>query len=90
MREFYKPKYFKTHELVDKQTYEKFGEKSLMFFDIRILKFIDGLREYFNEPITINNWHVGGRYENRGLRSPNSKSELHIVNIVLEEVLISK
>jgi len=70
MREFYKTKHFDIRELVDKATYNKFGELAFMFFDTTLLKVIDAIREYLNVPITINNWHVGGPYDSRGLRTP--------------------
>lgn len=74
MRGYYKPKYFDVREFVDKETYTKFGENSLMFLDNRLLKTIDGIREYINAPITINNWHNGGNYDSRGLRRPSDKT----------------
>jgi hypothetical protein len=70
MREFYKCKHFDIKELVDKQTYDKFGEQAWMFFDDRILITLDNIREYFNKPVTVNNWSVGGSYDSRGLRRP--------------------
>ena len=69
MGEFYKPKYFKAQELVDKETFQKFGEMSYMFFDPRALKTLDKIREYFGKPITVNNWHLGGTMDSRGLRT---------------------
>ena len=72
MREYYKPKFFKTEELVDPDTFAAFGERSLMFLDIRVLKLIDAIRIYFNSPMTINNWHTGGGFKNRGFRNPKS------------------
>ena len=74
MREYYKPKYFKAEELVDKETFQKFGENSFMFFDIRLLKTLDGIREFFGKPITVNNWHVGGTMDSRGLRTIKDKT----------------
>lgn len=68
MREYYKPVYFRTEEFVDPETFAKFGEKSLMFLDIRILKIADGIRKFFGKPMMINNWHIGGPYKNRGFR----------------------
>ena len=65
---YYKCKYFRIEELVDSLTYKKFGEDSWQFFDIRALKMIDGLREYFDTTIYINNWIWGGVSEYRGLR----------------------
>jgi hypothetical protein len=74
MRSFYKCKYFKIQELVDRVTYEKFGEQAWMFFDVRLLKTLDGIREYFNSPIIVNNWHLGGNLDSRGFRRPDDKT----------------
>jgi hypothetical protein len=74
MKEFYKPKHFKAYELVDKETYEKFGENSFMFFDVIALKTLDGVREYFGKPITVNNWKSGGSMDSRGLRTIKDKT----------------
>jgi len=70
MRQFYKCKYFKIQELVDKQTYEKYGEGAWMHFNPVALKTIDGIREYFGKPIIVNNWNTGGSMDSRGFRSP--------------------
>lgn len=99
MREFYKPKYFKPQELVDRETFQRFGESSYMFFDIRLLKTIDGIREYFRKPMVINNWHLGGKFSSRGLRTPTNTIgapysqhrfgravDFHIFGISAEEV----
>ena len=64
-----KSKYFKIQELVSKQTYEKYGEKSWIFLDERLILTLDALREYFNAPITVNNWLWGGNLQQRGLRA---------------------
>ncbi|MDP2682025.1 MAG: hypothetical protein Q8P28_04340 [Deltaproteobacteria bacterium] len=64
----YKPHYFHTWELVPKDTYEKFGGNSFMFFPANALQMIDGLREFLGVPLFINNWHDGGDYEYSGLR----------------------
>ncbi len=64
-----KSKYFKIQELVSKQTYEKYGEKSWIFLDERLILTLDALREYFNAPITVNNWLWGGNLQQRGLRT---------------------
>lgn len=66
---FYKPKYFVIQELVDQETYIKFGERALGFFNPLLLISIDGVREFFNSPLTINNWHKGGDFQWRGLRT---------------------
>lgn len=65
---FYKCRNFKIEELVDKSTYEKFGEQAWQFFNPSILVSVDGVRDYFGKPITVNNWKAGGPFEFRGLR----------------------
>ena len=54
-----KTKHFKAHELVPPEIYEKFGERSYMFMDDRLLLLIDDLRNRFG-PATINNYGYGG------------------------------
>ena len=66
----YKPKYFKASELVDKVTFEKYGERALMLFDKEILVALDGFRSSYGESISINK-HSSGR-ENSGLRALNT------------------
>jgi len=61
--------FFQYHELVDKQTYEKFGDTSWQFFDTDTLHSLLILREGINLPFSINDWYWGGRYDERGLRT---------------------
>lgn len=65
-------KYFKVQELVDKSTWEARGERSIQLIDKAIPMFLDNLREALGRPITINNWHIGGDFNWRGLRTPDS------------------
>ena len=65
------PKSFKIQELVDKATYEKWGDKSIWFLDPVMLNLIQYFRNTFG-PITINNWHIGGDRQWSGLRTPRS------------------
>ncbi len=67
----FKPKNFTIQELVDPGTYKRFGERSWMFLDPRILKALQGLRNHFG-PCTVNNWHTGGDRQWSGLRTPSS------------------
>ena len=64
-----KSKYFKIQELVSEAVYKKYGEKSWLFIDEKLIKTLDLLREYFNRPITVNNWIWGGELHQRGLRA---------------------
>ena len=64
----YRTKYFKLHELVDKETYEQYGQVAWQFLDERMLMALDQLREALG-PITVNNWKWGGQFQWRGLRT---------------------
>lgn len=65
----YKCKYFKLEELVSPRVYDKYGEMAWQFLDERLLKTIDDLREFFNKPITVNDWLWGGKFTQRCYRS---------------------
>lgn len=65
---FYRCNHFGIWEIVDKSTYEKFGEQAWQFFNPAILISIDGVRDYFGKPVTVNNWRDGGQFQWRGLR----------------------
>jgi len=73
MADRYICKHFKIYELVDPATHRKFGERAWMFFDDDTLRMIDGIREYFDVPMTINDWHWGGQFRWSGLRTVDCK-----------------
>lgn len=73
----YKSKFFGIKELVSKVVYDYYtklygvsGGEALMwsFFDALFLQDLDTIRANWGRPITINNWHLGGQYEESGLR----------------------
>lgn len=64
----YKCEHFIIQELVDKYTYEKFGDLAWQFFDEKALMMFDGIREYFNKATYINDWDTNGVNQFRGLR----------------------
>lgn len=63
-----KSRFFKIYELVSPNVYRKYGERAWMFFDPRLIETLEFIREYFEEPITINNWYWSGKFTQRGLR----------------------
>lgn len=65
-------KHFKVQELVDPDTYAKYGDNSLKYFNADALTMLDNIREFFACPVTVNNWHTGGSFKWRGLRNPSS------------------
>ena len=69
---FYKPVFFRIEELVDKATFDRFGDRALMFLNPVLLRSLDRVRDHFDAPMTVNNWHVGGPFSQRGLRANTS------------------
>ena len=60
---------FEVYELVDKETYQRLGEKSWWMLNEKAVKGLFELRKAIGKPITVNNWFWGGNLENRGYRS---------------------
>ncbi len=69
-------RYFRLYELVSKAIYDDQGDNAWKLFDPKALVQLDNLREYFNVPITVNNWHDGGEFEHRGYRTPQEAADL--------------
>jgi len=61
--------YFSIKELVSKAVYKKYGESAWKFMCPRLLHTLLIIRKEVGKPITINNWHNGGVFSQRGLRS---------------------
>lgn len=90
----YVPKYFEVQELVCPHVYNKWKHNPDFiwnFFDPRLLKTLDYLREKLNKPITANNWSVGGNFSQRGLRcnmcdivrSKTNSSQIYVSSHIL-------
>lgn len=60
--------YFNISELVCQHVFRKFGEGAWQFFDNRLLETLLVIRQNIGKPITVNNWHKGGSFTQRGLR----------------------
>lgn len=64
-----KSPYFSIKELVCKHVYERYGEKAAMFLDDKLIETLNVIREQILcTPMTVNNWHSGGNFTQRGLR----------------------
>ncbi len=61
-------KYFKLEELVSEAVYKKYGETAWFIFQTELLVSILLIRVGIGMPITVNNWHSGGRFDERGYR----------------------
>jgi hypothetical protein len=62
----FRPKHFSIEELTPKH----YGDWTLL--DEKLLMTLDELRELFNAPMTVNNWHIGGPFSLRGWRPKNA------------------
>jgi hypothetical protein len=63
-------KHFRIYELVDRQTYMNYGERAWTLISPDLQEALDGVREFFNQPVTVNNWYGGGPFQYRGYRGP--------------------
>jgi hypothetical protein len=75
MSNFYKCVHFQPEELVDKQTFERFKGNIWFLFRQDALISLDGIREYFDKPVIVNNWncpHIGKTFQYRGFRPHES------------------
>ena len=61
---------FILQEFVPKEIYDQFGDKSIWFIDPKMPIIVQAIRDILGCPITINNWHLGGHYNNSGYRTP--------------------
>lgn len=65
---YYQPRHFRVEELVDPRTFAARGQKAMELMDPGILCALDAIRELFNKPVVVNNWHIGGEFRERGYR----------------------
>jgi hypothetical protein len=73
----YRPRHFLVEEFLPPDLYNQFGERGLyLLMDPRILWTMDALRDHFGVPITVNNYHSGGQFQQRGFRSDLSVGAL--------------
>lgn len=68
-----KSKYFRIEELVPPETFKALGQQAWQLIDQDFANLLDALREHFNSPMIINNWHKGGPYKYRGFRPAGCK-----------------
>lgn len=48
----------------------KWGDRCIALFSNDLLFSLDGVRDFFGVPITVNNWYGGGPFQYRGYRDP--------------------
>jgi len=73
--------HFDIREFVSKATWERNGVDSIKLIDKRLIDLAEFYRKYFGSAVTINNWHTGGNFQNRGFRDFDSnvggKTSMH-------------
>lgn len=65
---------FVIEEFVPKEIFNLYGPKSIWFINVGVVTSMVFLRNWFDASITINNWHLGGKFQNRAYRVPDSKT----------------
>ena len=63
----YKPRHFDLKELACPHIFNKYGEVAWQFFDDKLLMTLDLIRDQLG-PIYVNNWDMGGEFDERGFR----------------------
>ena len=63
-----KCKYFEIYEIVCPHIYKEYGEFTWNLIPNWMKITLDALREHFNKPITVNNYHWNGNLTQRGVR----------------------
>lgn len=67
-------KSFKLVEFIPPEVHITFGDNAVWFIDKKTVELAQFIRDYFSAPMTINNWHTGGQFKERGYRVPGSKT----------------
>lgn len=63
---------FVMQEFVPREIFNLYGQKSMWFISQGVVTSMVFLRNWFDASITINNWHTGGKFQNRAYRVPDS------------------
>lgn len=65
---------FVMEEFVPREIFTQYGIKSTWFISQGVVTSMIFLRNWFGAAITINDWHTGGSFNNRGFRHPANKN----------------
>jgi hypothetical protein len=64
----YRPQHFILEELVCPDVHKKYGEMAWQFLDEKAVITLDWIARTLNKKVTVNTWHGGGTFTQRGLR----------------------
>lgn len=65
---------FYLDEFINPTTYQKWGKHSQRYIRPEVIRIAQLLRSYTGKSITINDWFVGGNYQESGLRDFNTST----------------
>lgn len=89
-----KSDFFSVKELVCKHVYDRYGEGAAMFLDDKLIATLNTIREkILRAPMTINNWHLGGSFTQRGCAATSGalvKGKTDIGRLYLSAHLLGK
>lgn len=63
---------FDLREFIPPDVFNAYGASSTWFIQQELVTGTQFIRDYFDAAATINNWHTGGHFTERGYRTPNS------------------
>jgi len=66
--------HFALHEFVPIHIYHRYGRNARWFIRPEVVKLAEFYREWFDVPVTVNNWYWGGRFQERGFRVPETQT----------------
>lgn len=64
--------HFDIREFVDPTTFAQQSSRSVDAIDKKLINIAEYIRTKIDQPVTINNWHLGGQFKESGLRNKNS------------------
>lgn len=67
-------KHFNIEEFVPKPIFDRYMANSKWFIDPKLIAIAEFIREEFELPVIINNWHAGGKFQERGYRVPTTET----------------
>lgn len=65
---------FDLRELVSPEAYATLGDSARWCIDPKLVDVVQAIRTIAGKPVTVNNWHAGGRYTQSGYRTPTEKT----------------
>jgi hypothetical protein len=65
-------KNFDIREFIPPEAFQLLGDKARWLIDPRLIAVVQGIRDLSDKPVTLNNWHTGGKFKESGFRMPTT------------------